>query len=147
MDRRNLPFSAPPAGNTQDRGLAASVRQTAASGAQAVEERLAQLDREWDIDRVCVESQGVRAALTGLVLGFTNVRWFPRSFAKALLTSQRGWAPPLGLIRAFGVRTSGEIEHERDALVRARDYRLASEARIRTAARPVWTPLAFDAAE
>jgi len=154
MDQRKLPFSAPPAGNTQDRGPAVAVRRTAASGAQAIEARLAQLDREWDTDRVCVEAQGVSAAVTGLVLGVTNVRWFPRGFAKALLASQRGWAPPIGLIRALGVRSSAEIAEERDALVRARDVlmrtrdsRLASEARVRMAPRPVWTPLAFDAAE
>jgi hypothetical protein len=123
------------------------VRRTAASGAQAIEARLAQLDREWDTDRVRVESQAASAAVTGLVLGVTNLRWVPRSVAKALLASQRGWAPPLGLIRALGVRTSAEIEQERDALVRARDHRLATGARIRMAARPVWTPLAFDAAE
>jgi hypothetical protein len=84
-----------------------------------IRQRLAELDREWDIER-CLETGSATLTLTGLVLGATvHKRWFWLSAAVQTFFLQhalQGWCPPLPVFRAMGIRTQREIEAERHAL-------------------------------
>jgi hypothetical protein len=96
-----------------------SLRQNAVTGDRATAARIAELDREWDVDRL-LETEASLTALAGLALGATVNRKFfviPGFVASmVLLEALTGWYPLLPLFRRLGVRTSREIERERYAL-------------------------------
>lgn len=89
-------------------------------GREAVARRIAELDREWDIERV-LEVNAATLALTGLLLGLQgNRKWFvlPGVVLPFLLQhGLQGWCPPLPLLRRLGIRTRGEIDREKFALM------------------------------
>ncbi|MFI4892318.1 MAG: hypothetical protein ACIAQ0_02620 [Phycisphaerales bacterium JB058] len=93
--------------------------QTLAENPRALRARLAELDREWDIER-CLETGSATLTLTGLLLGTTvNKRWLLLSLGVQGFLMQhalQGWCPPLPVFRALGVRTQHEIEAERHAI-------------------------------
>lgn len=83
-----------------------------------IEQRLEELDREWDIERALETSAAVFGTM-GVLLGLRNPRWRLLSLAVGgflLQHALQGWCPPLELFRRIGVRTSREINHERYAL-------------------------------
>jgi hypothetical protein len=88
-------------------------------GRNAISQRIQELEREWDIERV-LEMNASALAFTGLVLGIThNRKWLlipgvvlPFLFQHAV----QGWCPPLPVLRRLGVRTRKEIEREKYAL-------------------------------
>lgn len=84
-----------------------------------IDQRLQELDREWDIERF-LETNASGLILGGLLLGATVSRkWFIIPFAVAgflLQHAVQGFCPPLGVLRNLGVRTSREIERERYGL-------------------------------
>jgi hypothetical protein len=119
----------------------------AAAGPEAIDRRLAELDREWDIERT-LEANAATVALIGLGLGtFVDRRFYmlPAAVAGFLLQhAVQGWCPPMPVFRRLGVRTSSEIDEERYVLKALRgDFRdLASgdghdSARIDRALRAV----------
>ena len=84
-----------------------------------VEQRLAELDREWDTDRL-LEIEAAATGLAGLALG---VLWRPALLALPALVGASmlthaisGRYPMMPLFRRLGVRTSREIARERYAL-------------------------------
>ena len=84
-----------------------------------IDERLRELDAEWDIERV-LETNASLVAFAGVALGVTvSRRWLA---LPALVTAflfqhaVQGWCPPLPLLRRAGFRTSREIDLERVAL-------------------------------
>jgi hypothetical protein len=87
--------------------------------ASEITERLDQLDKEWDVERMLQTNASV-LALSGLVLGVTASRkWLavpgvvlPFLFQHAV----QGWCPPLPVLRKLGVRTRKEIDREKYAL-------------------------------
>jgi hypothetical protein len=85
----------------------------------AVDRRLAELDREWDVERLLFTVSGINA-LFGLILGQRlGRRWYLYTAAVAAFQVQhgvQGWCPPFALFRRFGVRTRREIDEERTAL-------------------------------
>ena len=89
------------------------------AGPATIEQRLDELDREWDIERT-LEANAAAACLAGLTLGATvDRRWFlfPVVVAGFLLQhALQGWCPPLPIFRRLGIRTSYEIDYERYAL-------------------------------
>ncbi len=91
----------------------------AAAGQEAIDQRLAELDREWDIERT-LEANAAVVSLIGVTLGATLSRkWFavPGVVAAFLLQhAVQGWCPPLPVFRRLGIRTASEIEYERYAL-------------------------------
>jgi len=94
--------------------------------------RLAQLDREWPVDRV-LQTNAATLSLAGLVLGTLVDRrllWLPATVAVFLLNhALRGWCPPLPLFRRLGVRTAEEIALERYTLKALRgDFRGVPQA-------------------
>lgn len=96
-----------------------NVARYSALGVRAINRRLAELDREWDIKR-CLEAMASTFSLTGLALAITvNRKWLAvpilvQSFF--LQHALQGWCPPIPLLRRLGVRTAAEIEEERYAL-------------------------------
>ena len=107
--------------------LNAAIRQRAdarivrleGAAAEAIERRLRELDREWDVERV-LQTNAPIIVLLGLTLGMTvNRKWLllPAGvfgfFAQHAL---QGWCPPLPVLRRLGVRTQREIERERYAI-------------------------------
>jgi hypothetical protein len=86
---------------------------------EQIEQRLARLEREWDIERV-LETNAAALALTGTVLGLARDRRYlamPALAAAFLLQhALQGWCPPVPLLRRLGLRTAAEIAGERAAL-------------------------------
>jgi hypothetical protein len=108
------------------------VARYAAEGPAAIERRLDELDREWDIERT-LEANASSLALIGLGLGSWLDRRFyllPAAVAGFLLQhALQGWCPPIPLFRRLGIRTQSEIEQERYALKALRgDFRDAESA-------------------
>lgn len=84
-----------------------------------LEARLAELEREWDIERTLQANASTLVTL-GVALGLAVDRRFlllPAAvlgfFAQHAL---QGWCPPIPIFRRRGVRTAREIERERYAV-------------------------------
>lgn len=80
--------------------------------------RLAELDREWDIERA-IEANAAILALAGTLLATKDKRWLvvPGLVTSFLLQhAVQGWCPPVPILRRLGFRTEHEIETERHAL-------------------------------
>jgi hypothetical protein len=103
---------------------------TAADRGQ-VDRRLAELDREWDAERVLFTASGINVLL-GLLLGSkVNRRWYGYVAGVATFQVQhgvQGWCPPLAVIRRLKLRTRKEIDEERTALKALRGDFAAAEA-------------------
>jgi hypothetical protein len=97
----------------------ARVTRLAKVGPEVIEQRLAELDREWDIER-CLETLAPTFTLLGLGLGvFRNRKWLviPAVVQSFFLQhALQGWCPPVPILRRLGVRTLAEIDEERYAL-------------------------------
>ena len=103
--------------------------------------RLAELDREWDIERT-LEANAAGIAFAGVMLGaFADRRFLALPAAVTAFLMQhavQGWCPPVPVFRRMGVRTAAEIESERHALKAMRgdfDGAAASPAEGRGGAR------------
>jgi hypothetical protein len=85
----------------------------------AIPARLAELEREWDVERV-LETNAAALALAGTLLGAFVEPWLlavPAVVTLFLLQhALQGWCPPLPVLRRLGFRTSREISEERVAL-------------------------------
>jgi hypothetical protein len=103
-----------------DRQIASSVQSYTNSSHRAIQQRVHELDREWDVERV-LEVNASTLALTGLALGVTvNKKWLTLSAAVMAFLLQhgiQGWCPPLPVLRRLGVRTRGEIDREKYELL------------------------------
>ncbi len=108
--------TAPKVNHEIDRQTNSNIRRYANSSEEVINRRIAELDQEWDIERV-LEVNASTLALTGLLLGLTvNRKWLalPAVVLSFLLQhSLQGWCPPLPLFRRLGVRTRGEIDREK----------------------------------
>ena len=98
----------------------------------AIEQRLKELDEEWDIER-SLEADAATISLIGLGLGaFVNRRFYalPAVVSGFLLQhALQGWCPPMPVMRRLGFRTQPEIEQERYALKAMRgDFDQLSQA-------------------
>ena len=84
-----------------------------------IDRRIADLDREWDIER-WLEANASSLALSGLLLGLTvNRKWLLLTgtvMGFLLMHAIQGWCPPVPVMRRMGVRTRGEIDREKFAL-------------------------------
>ena len=102
-----------------DTELERRIRFYATQDRQAISERIEELDREWDIERV-LAANAASLSLVGFIFGLTRSRrWFLLPFAVSgflLLHAIQGWCPPVAILRRRGVRTRLEIEQERYSL-------------------------------
>jgi hypothetical protein len=103
-----------------DRKINAHIHEFADADYATISRRIAELDREWDVERI-LEVNASTLALTGLALGIAvNKKWLllPATVLSFLLQHGiQGWCPPLPILRRLGVRTRGEIDREKYALM------------------------------
>jgi hypothetical protein len=85
-----------------------------------IPDRLAELDREWDIERALETGSSV-LSLSGLMLAvLKSRRWLILPLAVQGFFLQHaldGWCPPLPVLRRLGFRTAEEINRERQAIL------------------------------
>lgn len=102
-----------------DRQIMESVRFYSGMSEDKITQRIHDLEREWDMERL-LETNASALAFTGLVLGvIRNSKWLflPGIVLPFLLQhAVQGWCPPVPLFRRLGVRTREEIEREKFAL-------------------------------
>jgi len=102
-----------------DSDLERRLKFYAAQGKDTISERIEELDREWDIERI-LQVNAASLGLAGVVFGIALSRkWLllPLVVSGFLLQhAVQGWCPPVPLLRRNGVRTRMEIEQERYAL-------------------------------
>jgi len=95
-----------------------------ASHPERIERRLAELDREWDVERA-LEAGSATLSLAGLTLALgVSRRWLLLPLAVQAFFLQhaiQGWCPPVPVFRRLGFRTPVEIDEERCALRALRD--------------------------
>ena len=88
-------------------------------GKAAIDRRIEELDREWDIERT-LEMNAAAFAFTGSVLAaVANKRWIILPAIVGAFLAQhaiQGWCPPVLWFRKMGVRTRPEIDREKYAL-------------------------------
>lgn len=107
---------------------------------EEIDNRLAELDEEWDIERT-LQTNAASLSLFGSFMGLLGGRkWMlvPMVVSGFLLQHAiQGWCPPIELFRRMGVRTSREIENERVALKALRgDFQSAVETQELRQANP-----------
>ena len=101
-------------------------------GPDAIRQRLAELDHEWDIDRALMVNFALAGAITSTVglVRYASSSWlgprrkgflvfFGAQLGFLLLHGVAGWCPPAAVFRRLGFRTQREIEVERAALLAA----------------------------
>jgi len=102
-----------------DEEMMARVSDYARRSQDDVTQRILELEKEWDTERVLEANASVLAFL-GLTLGITvSANWFWLTGFVLLFLFQhavQGWCPPLPVIRRLGVRTPHEIDQEKYAL-------------------------------
>lgn len=103
-----------------DRQTDANILHYANALPEVIDERIEELDREWDVEQLLTVN-GASVALAGLVLGATrDRRWLilPGIVLPLLLNLKlRGWAPSLPVMRFLGVLSRSENDRERAALL------------------------------
>jgi hypothetical protein len=86
---------------------------------EQIDQRLAELDEEWDIERT-LQANAATVGLVGTAFSLVfGRRWLvlPALVSGFLLQhAVQGWCPPLAVFRRLGVRTTHEIDTERYAL-------------------------------
>jgi hypothetical protein len=84
-----------------------------------INDRLNELDDEWDVERV-LETNASTLALTGVALSIAvNRKWLLLTagvLGFLFVHGTQGWCPPLPVLRRLGIRTRDEINRERFAL-------------------------------
>lgn len=112
----------------------ARIARYAAEPEEVLRGRLDELEYEWDIERL-LEANFAGVVLASLLLGRgVNKGFYAVAGVAAVFMAQhvlQGWCPPVSMFRRWGVRTSREIEHERNSLLTA--------LRSRTQAEQGWT--------
>lgn len=108
---------------------------------ERIDERLRELDAEWDIERA-LEANAATLAFGGTLLGaLVNRRWLllPGVVTGFLLQHAiQGWCPPIPIMRRLGIRTVAEIDTERYALKALRgDFAKAADGSGRPASERV----------
>jgi hypothetical protein len=102
-----------------DLAIPEHIRFYATQPRDALSHRIAQLEREWDIERI-LETNAASLALTGVLLGLVKSRKYllfsGTILGFLLMHSLQGWCPPVPLLRKLGVRTRSEIDREKYAL-------------------------------
>jgi hypothetical protein len=85
----------------------------------AIEDRLEELDKEWDIERK-LQTNFALVSLIGLGLSKLSPKWLLLTASAAGFMVEhafQGWCPPLSVFRRLGVRSYKEIDDERFALM------------------------------
>lgn len=80
-----------------------------------IDTRIAQINKEWDIER-WLETNASIIAFVGILLAyFFNIYWLILPAVVLVFLFEhavQGWCPPLPIFRRFNVRTQKEIDQE-----------------------------------
>lgn len=106
--------------NTEiDQIIIKNLRAYAGKSNKEISERILQLDKEWDIERVLSVNMSI-LALIGIALAiFVNIYWIILPLIVLLFYLQhavQGWCPPILIFRRLKIRTRPEIDREKYAL-------------------------------
>jgi len=118
----------PPEVNKQiDQEIRDNLKSFTGSDYEVIDERISELDKEWDIERT-LQLNAASLAITGTVLGLVvDKRWLALPVIVGSFLVQhaiQGWCPPLPILRKLGFRTRSEIDKEKFALKALRgDFR------------------------
>jgi hypothetical protein len=108
----------------------ARIARYAAEPEEILRGRLEELEHEWDIERM-LEANFAGVVLASLLLGrVAGKGFFALAGIAAVFMTQhglQGWCPPVSVFRRLGIRTSREIEHERNSLLTALRSRMQAE--------------------
>lgn len=102
-----------------DRATLESIADTIAGGRAAIERRLSELQREWDVDRALVLNFSV-LVLAQLLAARRDRRWLWGPLVQTpflIMHAIVGWCPPVLWFRPLGFRTRFEIQGEREVLL------------------------------
>lgn len=92
--------------------IESSVVRAATGDREWIERRLAELDREWDVERALEGFfSGLGLTALGLWLAGRRKRWIGLLLVMngfLLQHTLQGWCPPLSLVRRLGFRTANE---------------------------------------
>ena len=110
-----------------DQEIKDNLKSYTGSDYEVIDERISELDKEWDIERT-LELNAASLALTGTLLGLVvDKRWLAVPIIVGSFLMQhaiQGWCPPLPILRKLGFRTRSEIDKEKFALKALRgDFR------------------------
>ena len=97
-----------------------SVERAAAAGRVGLEQRLTELQEEWDVDRVLMLNFAA-LVFAQLVAARKDRRWLWGPLVQTpflLMHATVGWCPPVLWFRPLGFRTRWEIQAEREELLR-----------------------------
>lgn len=102
-----------------DEEIISNVAHYSEQEAAAIEPRITELDKKWDIERTLEINAGL-LALAGAALALTvDKRW---AIVPAVVTTFlvqhaiQGWCPPLPLFRMMGIKSRPELDREKYAL-------------------------------
>lgn len=114
-----------------DQEVEARVRYLSMRGKSEIDDRIDELNKEWDIERTLEVNAGSLALAGVLLSAFVDKKWLilPGIVTAFLVQhSIQGWCPPLPLFRMLGIRTKEEIEKEKMALKAVRgDFKNVSQ--------------------
>jgi hypothetical protein len=97
-----------------------AIERASAGGRVAMEQRLTQLQQEWDIDRVLMLNFAT-LVFAQLLAAKRDRRWLWGPLVQTpflIMHATIGWCPPSLWFRPMGFRTRFEIQAEREALLR-----------------------------
>jgi hypothetical protein len=103
-----------------DADTRAALARTSAGGRAAIEQRLADIQREWDVDRVLMLNFAV-LVFAQLVAARKDRRWLWGPLTQTPFLAMHalvGWCPPSLWFRPLGFRTRFEIQAEREDLLK-----------------------------
>ncbi|MCD6010961.1 MAG: hypothetical protein K0Q79_823 [Flavipsychrobacter sp.] len=103
-----------------DNEINASIQFYKQQDASVIRARIAELDKEWDIERT-LEFNASAVAFIGVILSATvSKKWMILPGLVTFFLGQhaiQGWCPPLPLFRQMNIRTRKEIDKEKYALL------------------------------
>ena len=102
-----------------DQSTRESIEHAISGGRAAIERRLAELQREWDIDRVLMANFAT-LVFAQLVAATRDRRWLWGPLVQTpflMMHATLGWCPPSLWFRPMGFRTRFEIQAEREELL------------------------------
>jgi hypothetical protein len=112
-------FTNPEALRKIDETIEQRVRFYATQPREVISRRIAELEREWDMER-WLETNASTLALGSLIVGLAGKKkcllLSVSVLSFLLLHSVKGWCPPVPVLRRLGVRTRTEIDREKFAL-------------------------------
>ncbi|MGE5628859.1 MAG: DUF2892 domain-containing protein [Solirubrobacterales bacterium] len=86
---------------------------------EEINERINELDSEWDIERVLETNAGTAIIISTILGSKVNKKWFFATGVVGGFLLQHalfGWCPPVSILRRLGIRTSSEINFEKETL-------------------------------